>query len=65
MELKVSVSTNLIGSKDAETIIVDDDTTKSEAREIAEQWLWENIDFYWNEEDFEDDKKPNKDGNPS
>lgn len=53
IEFKVSVSTCYVGSKvsDVLTIEVDDDATQEEIEllkeEVAKEWLWSNIDFYW------------------
>ena len=51
-KLKLSVTTGYEGAKRTDEIEVDDDTTKKEAEEMALDWVWQNIDFNWNEDDF-------------
>lgn len=50
--LKLSVSTGYVGANRTDEIEVEDNTTQAEAEEIALDWLWGNIDFNWNAEDF-------------
>jgi len=51
-KIKVSVSTGYVGSTRTDEMTVDEDTTRKEAEDMALDWVWQNIDFNWNEEDF-------------
>lgn len=52
-KIKVSVGTNRLGSTVTDTLEVeiDDDTPEAEIaiikQEAATEWMWEHIDFYW------------------
>lgn len=49
--IKIHVSTGYVGSTKTDVLMVEDDATEEEIKELALQWLWENVDFAWYEEE--------------
>jgi len=47
MKIKVTVGTKKIGSECDRIIDVDDDATEEEIEQIAQETMWELIEFGW------------------
>jgi hypothetical protein len=46
-KIEIKVSTNVVGSERKKIIEVDDDSTENQIEEIANETMWEMIDFSW------------------
>lgn len=55
--IKITIETGLTGIKMKDEVKIDGNMSKEEAYQEARELVWNNLSWYWNEEDFEEQPK--------